>query len=249
MENLLDFTTEILDIILSNLPYPERLQFNRVCTRTNYDVNKTDYVNYFKQQVKTNFKPFTAKLREQIQNPFWVEKYGLLPLPLCAQSIFEKQHQNLFLEALQQNDFPTIRAIMILFGPKYIVLECPAKDLPFYDKIKDEYDLEDNSNMIFCHAWLYPHSFGANLSTSKKIYNLVKQIQKTEYIFGYPQSILKLKIKNHIKQFDNNQLFTLLQNDLDYELKQELHDFVEIDVHRFYTSAIPESSIVGTIIQ
>lgn len=181
--SLTDFSKDILNQIFLYLTYPEKTQLNRVCKAFDTAPDINEHINFlylctdvplYKLCSEKYLIPICSQFYQQIKNPLWIKKYGLLPL-IMHTTFYAKpsyMHMKIFMKALQNNDFPTIRTILIVHKSK-IEIRGTIDKFPFLSEIKE---INNNGIVWFLQPFLYPHKFGCNNTTTKQIYDLILQM-------------------------------------------------------------------------
>ena len=205
--NLLDFAPEIVSLITSFLKHNERLQLNRVSKYFNIELSKEQFVEYVKE---TN----ADKLSQQITNPYWTKKYGLFPLPLGE--IGESLDTKFILEAFKNSDFPTIRAMIILYGPNNIKLTVNKDDFPFIGEIEKKYRHTFDEIITFNLPILFAHKFGCNMEVCKQIYELIYNMKKLFRYRLYFDYFGKIKMEDIDVSIDRSVYNILYGDNMNY---------------------------------
>ena len=183
--DLLDFAPELVNLIISFLDYNERLQLNRVSKSFNIELSPEQFVEYVDMKLKTdNFK---NRLLDQLNNPLWIQKYGMFPLPTFNVNITNK---NILLDAFRNSDFVTLRAIFVMHGFTSISLTITRTEFDFVDELGNRIGRTFDSVTIDA-PWVYAHLFGCNDETYMNLYNLSNQLVKEFPLYADHYSINK----------------------------------------------------------
>ena len=215
--DLLEFVPELIDLIVSFLPFRDQKQLNRVSKYFNVEPNKERFVEYVKKRLVKNKQYFINKLAMQIENPQWIAKYGLYPLPIGELS--HRPRKTLVMDAFKNSDFPTIRAMIILYGPNNISIKANEHDYLFIADIKKITNIYSDCKLTFYLPWLYARKFGCNMAVCKQIYEFIDNMV-TNNKYGLAKQFFTCFTTKTCKYYNSPDVYTILHSEMDDYLKK-----------------------------